>query len=153
MTENKSEMRSGCIIIDDYGTVLYSSGNYEYETDAFLKEIRVFDRIRTGNFGMEMCGRLKVSVERILMKGQTIYTVEFMDAAHTDNLYDETLQIIKEKCDELEELKETIEATRAKLNDLVSEKQNHLSEDILNLSRELDYMISRYLTLEMDLES
>ena len=62
-------------------------------------------------------------------------------------------QIINEKYDELAQLKVTIEETRDKLNDLVSVKQNHLSEDILDLSRKLDRMIYRYMALEKELES
>ncbi len=60
------------------------------------------------------------------------------------------LQNLKEKKYEMVELKETIEETREKLNDLAAVKQNHLSEDILALSRKLDLMIYRYMAFEME---
>ncbi|SNT06258.1 diguanylate cyclase (GGDEF) domain-containing protein [Anaerovirgula multivorans] len=300
MTKNKYEKNTGIILIDSSGDVLYSSSNCKYETNNFLKEIRVFDRIRTENFGMKMCGKYKVFIERILITNQTIYVVEFMNVVHTDSLlpieykdlmsglynrnmwehllkdgwkelryqfnalviididnlkevndregyavgdriikivadsikesirskdiafryggdeftillndlknnninklvdrikrrlcknakdneirvsigttilkdlselqiafqkanqdlYEEKqykkLQIINEKYYELAELKETIEETRGKLNDLVVVKQNHLSEDILDLSRKLDHMIYRYAVMEINLKS
>lgn len=300
MIKNKCEKNTGIILIDSSGDVLYASIDCKYETDNFLKKIRVFDRIRTENFGMKVCGKYKVFIERILITNQTIYVVEFMNIAHTDSLlpiehkdlmsglynrnmweyllkggwkelryefnalaiididnlkeindreghavgdriikivadsikesirskdiafryggdefiillndlknnsinklvgrikkrlcknakdneicvsigttifkdlselqmafqkadqdlYEEKqykkLQIINEKYYQLAELKETMEETRGKLNDLVAEKQNHLSKDILDLSRKLDHMIYRYAIMEINLKS
>ncbi|MFZ5967339.1 MAG: diguanylate cyclase [Bacillota bacterium] len=300
MIENTYETNSGCILMDDHGEVLYVSDSCNVEINMFLDKIEVFERIRTGNFGTEMCGTLKVSIEKIHINKQAIYVIEFMDTTHMDSLsriaykdlmsglynrnmwehmlknrweessyrfnalviididnlkevndrnghavgdrmirivadsieesirvkdiafryggdefvillhdvkdddihkfmdrirrkirknskgdeihvsigaaafddlsdlqtafkeadrrlYEEKqhkkLRTIDERYDELASLKETIEETRERLNDLVVIEQNHLSEDILDVSRELDDMIYRYLALEADLKS
>lgn len=57
-----------------------------------------------------------------------------------------------EKNHELVSLRETIEETRAQLNKMVAIEQNHSNEDILSLSRTLDHMIYRYMTLEIRLK-
>ncbi|MFZ5967405.1 MAG: diguanylate cyclase [Bacillota bacterium] len=300
MIENTYKANSGCILMDDHGEVLYVSGSCNVEINIFLDKIGAFERIRTGDFGTEMCGTFKVSIERIHVKNQTIYVVEFTDTAHRDRLsriaykdlmsglYNRNMweHMLKNRCkescypfnalvivdidnlkeandrnghavgdrmirvvadsikesirskdiafryggdefvillhdvkdndihkfmdrirrkirknskddeiyvsmgaatfddlsdlqtafqeadrhlyeekqykksrtsderyDELAVLKENIEETRERLNDLVVVEQNHLSEDILDVSRELDDMIYRYLALEADLKS
>ncbi|MFZ5967389.1 MAG: helix-turn-helix domain-containing protein [Bacillota bacterium] len=57
-------------------------------------------------------------------------------------------------CDnkELSELKKTMDETRDKLNELAAVEQNHQNEEVLDLSRKLDNLIYRYMTLERDLK-
>lgn len=86
MIENTYEMRSGYMLIDENHNVLYTNSHYKYNINHFLKEIKVFERIRTGNLGMEMCGNFKVSIEPIHIENQKLYVVEFMDIVHTDSL-------------------------------------------------------------------
>ncbi|AOT71546.1 GGDEF domain-containing protein [Geosporobacter ferrireducens] len=86
MIENTYELKPGYILIDENENVLYTNSNYKYDINHLLKTIKVFERIRTGNFGVEMCDNFKVSIEPIHIENQKLYVVEFMDAAHTDSL-------------------------------------------------------------------
>ncbi|AOT71545.1 XRE family transcriptional regulator [Geosporobacter ferrireducens] len=71
----------------------------------------------------------------------------------TNKLIDSVQIKNNEKYYEMVVLKEVIEETRGELNDLVAVKQNHLSEDVLSLSRKLDNLIYRYMTLQTNLKS
>jgi hypothetical protein len=139
MLENITEIKSGSILIDADGEVLYSSFTCRYETFRFLEEIRALYKIRNGVFGAETYGNYRVVLQKVIDKNYTIYLIEFKDA--------------NSNYDNMPELKAIINKTREKLNKLIAIEQNHLNDEVLELSRNLDILIHYYITLEMNLKS
>lgn len=63
----------------------------------------------------------------------------------TENKYDKNSFINSEKHNELLDIKKDMEKVLIELNDLVFDRTNNVKNNILDLSRKLDDIISRFI--------
>jgi hypothetical protein len=137
MLENLTEIKSGSIIMNDIGEILYSSFDSMHETNQILEKIKVPYETNSKLFGLRMYDDHRVVLKRINIEEYIVYLIEFKDFYEIDN--------------DTPDLKLIINKTREKLNKLVALDQNHQNEEVLELSRKLDTLIHHYITLETDL--
>jgi hypothetical protein len=136
MLENLTEIKSGSIIMNDIGEILYSSFDSMHETNRILEKIRVPYETNSKLYGLRMFDD-RVVLKQINIEEYIVYLIEFKDCYEIDN--------------DTPDLKLIINRTREKLNKLVALDQNHQNEEVLELSRKLDTLIHHYITLETDL--
>jgi hypothetical protein len=137
MLENLTEIKSGSIIMNDIGEILYSSFDSMHETNRILEKIRVPYETNSKLYGLRMFDDHRVVLKQINIEEYIVYLIEFKDFYEINN--------------DTPDLKLIINRTREKLNKLVELNQNHQNEEVLELSRKLDTLIHHYITLETDL--
>ncbi|HYE11158.1 MAG TPA: diguanylate cyclase [Patescibacteria group bacterium] len=86
MLEIKEEIKSGSILIDAGGEVLYSSFTCRYETNRFLEEIGALNKIRNGVFGEEKHGNYWVVLQEIIDKKHLVYLIAYKEIFNESNL-------------------------------------------------------------------
>ncbi|MBB6215192.1 diguanylate cyclase (GGDEF)-like protein [Anaerosolibacter carboniphilus] len=78
MIGNMYGMKSRFILLDKDGKVVYGSQGNKDEINAFLEESHVYDRIKTGDFGIKKWGDSQVTMERIFVNNQSLYVIELI---------------------------------------------------------------------------
>ncbi|OGO78460.1 MAG: hypothetical protein A2Y23_04995 [Clostridiales bacterium GWB2_37_7] len=86
MLGNITEIKSGSILIDDEGEIIYSSLTCRHETKRFLEETSALHKISNRVFGVEKHGGYWVALQEIIYMNHIVYLIEYKEIPNENNL-------------------------------------------------------------------
>ena len=127
-------IKTGTVLVNADRKVIYSNSCCRYNAIRSFKYIKASPNTKAGAWGIKILASYKVRIQR---------EDKYFSAPQT-----EQRKIAVKKSMDLAKLKEIINHKKKKLNNLVANFEDLQSQEVLKLSRELDMLIYKYLTLE-----